>query len=92
MYSSNLYNGLATSSIYLVRFTACVALHATWSASAAIMIWWLRDFRDLFSSRWEWWQTAIYLLLVLAVPMTLHGLYDTLLKKLHFRRTRLISR
>ena len=78
MYSSSYYNGMATGGIYLVRFTACVALHATWSAAAAIMIWRQREF---FASRWEWGDMALKLLLVLGVPMTLHGLYDTLLKK-----------
>jgi RsiW-degrading membrane proteinase PrsW (M82 family) len=78
MYASSYYNGIATPTIYLVRFTACVALHATWSGSAAIMIWRERAF---FASSWEWSDMSLKLLFVLGVPMTLHGLYDTLLKK-----------
>ena len=31
MYSGSYYNGVSTAPIYLVRFSACVALHATWS-------------------------------------------------------------
>jgi hypothetical protein len=42
------------------------------------MIWGDREF---FASQWQWSEMALHLLLVLAAPMVLHGLYDTFLKK-----------
>src|SRR5207244_3665732 len=39
MYSSDYYNGIAGFDIYLVRFLSCVALHASWTAAVAVMIW-----------------------------------------------------
>jgi RsiW-degrading membrane proteinase PrsW (M82 family) len=78
MYSSDFYNGLASVETYIVRFIPCVAMHAIWTASAAIMIWRRRDW---FAGESEWSDLLVSLLWVLAVPMTLHGLYDTLLKR-----------
>ena len=77
-YSSNFYNGLMGSGIYLVRFISCVALHAIWSGSVAITLY-LR--RDLFNKaeRWRDWLAPI--IVVIAMPMVLHGLYDTALKR-----------
>ncbi len=78
MYSSDFYNGVATGDTYLVRFVSCVALHAVWSASAAIMIWRRRDW---FEDEWDWGNMAVAVFWVLGVPIVLHALYDTLLKK-----------
>jgi RsiW-degrading membrane proteinase PrsW (M82 family) len=78
IYSYGFYNGLFTFDAYVVRFVSCVALHAVWTAAAAIMAWrrkrWLSDdwdFSDLLAS-------AVW---IMGVPMVLHGLYDTFLKK-----------
>ncbi len=38
-YSSDFYNGLQGGGIYVVRFISCVALHAVWSATVAILVW-----------------------------------------------------
>ncbi len=78
IYSSDYYNGISTGGIYVVRFVSCVALHAVWSAAVAITI---HNNQDLFAGDWEWWDSAVSWLKVLGVPMVLHGLYDTLLKR-----------
>ena len=78
MYSSDFYNGVSTSGIYVVRFVSCVALHAVWSAATAVFIYRRQqDLRDVDS----WWGWPIPVLKILAVSMILHGLYDTLLKR-----------
>ena len=63
---------------YVVRFVACVALHAVWSTAAGITL-----FRrqNLLHDSSHWFQTLLTLVALLIVPMVLHGLYDTLLKK-----------
>jgi RsiW-degrading membrane proteinase PrsW (M82 family) len=73
-YSSNYYNGLHEGNIYVVRFASCVALHAVWSATVALSMYGLRD--HLESSDW-----IVALFRAMILPMLLHGLYDTLLKK-----------
>jgi RsiW-degrading membrane proteinase PrsW (M82 family) len=74
MYSSHYYNGMMTMDIYITRFISCVALHAVWAASAAIF---LKQTQILFETG-----NALYdLLIAIAVPAVLHGLYDTLLKR-----------
>jgi RsiW-degrading membrane proteinase PrsW (M82 family) len=78
MYSANYYNGISPAGIYLVRFLSCVVLHATWTASIGITLW--RRQESIRSSH-DSGDYALTLLRILAVPMTLHGLYDTLLKK-----------
>ncbi|HEY4313384.1 MAG TPA: PrsW family glutamic-type intramembrane protease [Pirellulales bacterium] len=78
MYSAQYYNGIQSGEIYLVRFVSCVALHAVWSASVALLIW---TNAEKFEGDLDWPDLAIAALTVLAVPMVLHGLYDTMLKK-----------
>jgi RsiW-degrading membrane proteinase PrsW (M82 family) len=78
MYSSNYYNGIAGSGIYVVRFISCVALHALWTGSAAIAI---QQRQGLLQSAERWYDMIAPTLVFIAVPMVLHGLYDTLLKK-----------
>lgn len=77
-YAGEFYNGSSGGGIYVVRFVSCVALHAVWSASVALVI--SRD-PSRVQSHDEWWQTAASTVHVLLVPMVLHGLYDTLLKR-----------
>ena len=78
MYSGDYYNGRAYAGIYFVRFFSCVALHAIWTAAVAI---------TLYRRQAEWqsadelYEHAFIVLKVIAVPMVLHGLYDTLLKQ-----------
>ena len=78
MYSADSYNGVSGPSIYLVRFVSCVALHAVWAASVGIAI---ARTLDAYDEVEEGLGLALYALRVLAVPMFLHGFYDTLLKK-----------
>jgi RsiW-degrading membrane proteinase PrsW (M82 family) len=78
MYSSRYYNGVSGVDIYLVRFVSCVALHAMWSASVGIAI--ARNV-DEYEDLHDLSGFGLFLLRVMAVPMTLHGFYDTLLKK-----------
>ncbi len=77
MYSSSHYNGVAGVDIYVVRFISCVALHAIWTGAASIMIW--QNQANLAADVWYIW--LLQLLRLVAVPMALHGLYDTLLKR-----------
>lgn len=78
LYSSRYYNGILGGEIYVIRFLSCVALHAIWSGSVAITLY-LR--RDLFASIDSWSDWILPLLIVIGIPMVLHGLYDTSLKK-----------
>lgn len=78
LYSGDRYNGLAAGGIYLVRFVSCVALHATWGASVGMA---LERRKWVLQGDVEPLPYLINLMKALAVPMVLHGLYDTLLKK-----------
>src|SRR5439155_8730084 len=77
-YSSDFYNGLAGGDTYLVRFVSCVALHAVWTGAAAIFIY---KQQALLQSAENIWAVMGYSIVLVSVPMVLHGLYDTLLKK-----------
>jgi RsiW-degrading membrane proteinase PrsW (M82 family) len=82
MYSSEFYNGITGMQIYFVRFISCVALHAVWAGSIGISA----------NQNPHWLQSGdeedgillpmlLGTLRIIWVPMLLHGLYDTLLKK-----------
>lgn len=78
MYSADFYNGITGSGIYVVRFVSCVALHALWTGTVAITV----------QQKQEWLLKAkrvrdciAPVFVYIAVPVVLHGLYDTLLKK-----------
>ena len=78
MYSADHYNGLAAGLTYLVRFVSCVSLHAVWGASVGIAA----HARHASIGRGrEPLEYALAVLRIIAVPMVLHGLYDTMLKK-----------
>ncbi len=78
MYSSRYYNGMSGPDMYVVRFISCVALHALWTGSVAITI---HQKQGLLQGVESWYEYIPRLYLVVGVPMILHGLYDTLLKK-----------
>jgi RsiW-degrading membrane proteinase PrsW (M82 family) len=78
LYSSRYYNGVSGPETYLVRFLSCVALHAIWSGSVGITLY-LR--RDTFINLGSWSEWIAPTLVVIGVPMVLHGLYDTCLKR-----------
>lgn len=77
IYAGQHYNGVAGVDIYFTRFISCVALHATWTASVALMAVQNRDGLETEDAT-DWLKS---LLLIVAVPAILHGLYDTLLKR-----------
>lgn len=76
MYSHRYYNGMEGSSIYWVRFVSCVVLHATWAGAVGVTLYnrqeWLKT-----DNWWGYWGRVV---MIVGVPMVLHGLYDTLLK------------
>jgi RsiW-degrading membrane proteinase PrsW (M82 family) len=78
MYAGDKYNGIGGVDIYIVRFISCVALHAMWSASVGIT---LNARQETLQGEMEWHEYGLAMLRILAVPMVLHGFYDTLLKK-----------
>ncbi|QEH34938.1 hypothetical protein OJF2_34830 [Aquisphaera giovannonii] len=78
MYSSRYYNGISPGEMYVVRFVSCAALHAIWTASVGIAVW---RGRDGLRHGQDGASLALAVLKILAVPMILHGLYDTLLKQ-----------
>lgn len=78
LYSSRHYNGVSGVEIYLVRFISCVALHAMWSASVGIAI--ARNV-EAYERIEDAGGFGLFMLRMIAVPMVLHGFYDTLLKK-----------
>lgn len=86
VYSSLRYNGIAPPDLYWVRFVSCVALHAVWSASVGITLSkyhrYIRGGLDeLVHGEVEWHEVVFPVLRVLAIPMFLHGLYDTLIER-----------
>jgi RsiW-degrading membrane proteinase PrsW (M82 family) len=78
LYSSRYYNGFSGVDMYVVRFISCVALHALWTGSVAIT---LQQKQSLLQGVESWYEYIPRLYLIVGVPMILHGLYDTLLKK-----------
>lgn len=78
MYSAQHYNGVEAALTYLVRFVSCVALHAVWSATAAMAVY---ERRKQLQPRANLFDRVTTLMSVIGIPMVLHGLYDTLLKK-----------
>ncbi len=77
-YSANYYNGIETTSIYVVRFVSLVAFHAMLSASCAIFL--LRHQHHLEAEQ-DYFEWGITFMAIITVPMFLHGLFNTLGKK-----------
>jgi len=78
MYAGRFYNGIGGSGIYLVRFLSCVALHALWTGSVGIT---LNQNQSMIQRDMPWYEFIAPVFYIVAIPMILHGLYDTLLKK-----------
>ena len=78
IYSADLYNGITGGGVYVVRFVSCVALHAVWTGSVAITVQQKQEWL-LKAKRWRDCVAPVFV--YVAVPVVLHGLYDTLLKK-----------
>jgi RsiW-degrading membrane proteinase PrsW (M82 family) len=79
-YCDSFYNGISGGGMYVLRFSSCVALHATWSATAAILIWRRRDSLQSLRKGYQWIAPVVS---TLWISMLLHGFYDTCLKKDH---------
>jgi RsiW-degrading membrane proteinase PrsW (M82 family) len=77
-YAADYYNGIHGGEIYLVRFISCVALHGVWSAAAGITIF---RHQGKLESEQNWLSYLFLAAALVAAPMVLHGMYDTLLKK-----------
>jgi RsiW-degrading membrane proteinase PrsW (M82 family) len=77
MYSSDFYNGIQRGEAYLVRFVSCVALHAIWSSCVAMTLYRHQRLLKDIKNRSDY---ILPVLRVIAVPMILHGIYDTVLK------------
>jgi protease PrsW len=78
MYAGSAYNGVYPASTYAVRFFSCVALHAIWAGSVGITMYNRRHRIDAAEGGLG---VLFQLALAISIAMTLHGLYDTLLKK-----------
>jgi len=78
-YSADSYNGIEEGMMYLVRFASCVALHAMWAGSVALVINRNQDY--VGGDGFDWGDAGNFILHYLVIAMVLHGLYDTLLKK-----------
>ncbi len=78
LYSETFYNGITTAMQYVVRFVSCVALHAIWTASAGLSLYFTQSLLNQFS---EWYEKAVVMLRVLIIVMFLHGLFDALLTR-----------
>jgi RsiW-degrading membrane proteinase PrsW (M82 family) len=86
LYSVDHYNGVVGLDTYLVRFLSCVALHAIWTGSVAILIYRRTrpggpGFAEFDPGSFTFVEWIGQVLAVLAMPALLHGLYDTCLKK-----------
>lgn len=78
MYCGQHYNGLQGSEIYYVRFISCVVLHAIWSGAVGVTLYNRQAWLHQAENNWEY---CFRVILIVLVPMVLHGLYDTLLKQ-----------
>lgn len=78
MYSGRYYNGMEGAGIYYVRFLSCVALHAMWAGAVGVSVY--RHQGDLLGTD-DNWAYFFHVVRIILIPMILHGLYDTLLKK-----------
>jgi len=78
MYASDFYNGIAPFGTYLVRFISCVALHGIWSAAVALFI---HKHQAMIQGHFAFLEYIPRLVFLVSVPMILHGLYDTCLKR-----------
>jgi len=73
------YNGIQTVEIYAVRFISCVVLHAMWTGAAAITLYERQN--SVQEGDPGFLEHRGRLLQIIAIPMILHGLYDTSLKR-----------
>jgi len=77
-FSAQMYNGICEPLIYYVRFISCVMLHAIWCAASALF---LHRYQKLTHGSMTMLMGFYRLVILISIPMVLHGLYDTLLTK-----------
>jgi hypothetical protein len=78
VYAGDFDNGSAETQMYLVRFIASVALQAVWGGAGGMLLWAAQGVFDESLAMYEWvFQVGRILLL----PIVLHGLFDTLLRR-----------
>lgn len=69
-----MYHGLFDQMTYWTRFVSCVVSHGVSTAAAALF---LHRFQNLLQGEMTWGDGFLRLLILISVPMTLHGLYNT---------------
>ncbi len=78
VYAADFDNGTAEMHVYLVRFMSCVALQAVWCGAGGILLWAAQGVFDESLVFYEW---AFAVGRILLMPIVLHGLFDTLLRR-----------
>lgn len=73
-----MYHGLFGQMTYWTRFVSCVVSHGVSTAAAALF---LHRFQGLLEDDMTWGDAFLRLLLLISIPMTLHGLYNTFATK-----------
>lgn len=69
------YHGLYDQLTYVIRFVSCVVSHGVSTAAAALLA---HRFQGLVQGEMTWGDMGLRLLALVAIPMVLHGLYNTL--------------
>lgn len=72
------YNGVVGADIYFVRFLSNVSQHAMLSAAASIVLFKKRKHLNEWLHAYDW---VLTMTAIMIVPIVLHGLFNTLLKK-----------
>lgn len=73
-----MYHGLFDQMTYWTRFVSCIVSHGVSTAAAALF---LHRFQNLLQGEMTWGDGFLRLLILISVPMTLHGLYNTFASK-----------
>jgi RsiW-degrading membrane proteinase PrsW (M82 family) len=73
-----MYNGLQDQLTYWIRFVSCVISHGISTAAAVLF---LHRFQSLLHGDMTWLDFFLRLLILISIPMCLHGLYNTFASK-----------
>ncbi len=77
-YCTTFYNGITGADIYVERFLSCIAFHVMLSGCCGILIFRKQKFLAEWKDPIDW---LLLMTAILIVPIFLHGLFDTFLKK-----------
>jgi len=77
-YCSEHYNGIESAGVYFVRFLSCVSFHTVLSGACAILLQRKQKYLHEGTDFFDWIMTFMA---IISVPILLHGLFDTLVKK-----------